>query len=127
MTKSALSAVSALLAVLAVGLTAAKAADNPPLDYRIELTTASSGFDGETCWVHARAGAIPPGTPGNARQTPLVVMTMQKLLLTGSDVFYALHNLWTDDLGETWTKPQLQPVFERQVLGDGIESVVGHL
>jgi hypothetical protein len=124
MTKSAFSAVIALLAALAVGFTTAKAADHPPLDYRIELTTASSGFDGETCWVHARAGAIPAGAAGNAGRTPLVVMTMQKLLLTGSDVFYALHNLWTDDLGETWTKPQLQPVFERQVLGDGIEMTV---
>jgi len=51
-------------------------------------------------------------------------MTMQKLLLTGSDVFYALHNLWSDDLGKTWTEPKLQPVFERQKRGENIEMTV---
>jgi hypothetical protein len=124
MTKNFLA--GAVIALACFATLAASAAGQVPdaLDYRVELTTASSGFDGETCWVHARAGAIPAGAAGNAGRTPLVVMTMQKLLLTGSDVFYALHNLWTDDLGETWTKPQLQPLFERQVLGDGIEMTV---
>ena len=46
-----------------------------------KLDTITSGFDGKYCWVQARAGAI-PGDP------PVVVMTMQRLLLTGSDVFY---------------------------------------
>ncbi len=32
--------------------------------FTIERATAHSGFDGNTCWVHARAGAIPPGAPG---------------------------------------------------------------
>ena len=48
--------------------------------YRVQLETLSTGFDGKTCWVHARAGAIPGPTPS-------VVLTMQKLLLTGSDIF----------------------------------------
>jgi len=34
-----------------------------------------------------------------------VVLTMQKLLLTGSDVFFALNETRTDDLGRTWTAP----------------------
>jgi len=66
--------------------------------YRIQLDTLSHGFDGKTCWVHPRAGAI-PGSP------PKVVLTMQKLLLTGSDIFYALNELRSDDLGKTWTGP----------------------
>jgi hypothetical protein len=56
----------------------------------------SKGYDGKTCWVHPRAGAIPG-------KTPSVVLTMQKLLLTGSDVFYALNDVRSDDLGATWS------------------------
>lgn len=70
----------------------------PVVQYRIQLDTICSGFDKKTCWVHPRAGAV-PGTP------PRVVLTMQKLLLTGSDVFYALNEMRTDDLGKTWTGP----------------------
>jgi hypothetical protein len=66
--------------------------------YELKLETITKGYDGKMCWVHARAGAI-PGSP------PQVVLTMQKLLLTGSDVFYALNHLSTSDLGQTWTKP----------------------
>ena len=70
----------------------------PPVPFRIQLDTIRSGFDKKTCWVHARAGAI-PGNP------PSVVLTMQKLLLTGSDVFFALNEMRTDDLGKTWSGP----------------------
>jgi len=31
--------------------------------YSIQLETISTGFDKKTCWVHARAGAIPGPTP----------------------------------------------------------------
>lgn len=48
-------------------------------DYQFEVTVVSKGYDGKTCWMHARAGAIPPNTPGNPSQTPVVVMTLQKL------------------------------------------------
>ncbi|MCB1275514.1 sialidase family protein [Prosthecobacter sp.] len=66
--------------------------------YEIRLETITKGYDGKMCWVHPRAGAI-PGSP------PQVVLTMQKLLLTGSDVFYALNHVSTSDLGKTWTQP----------------------
>jgi lysophospholipase L1-like esterase len=66
------------------------------LPFEVKLTTVSKGYDGKTCWVHPRAGAIPG-------KTPSVVLTMQKLLLTGSDVFYALNDTRTDDLGATWS------------------------
>ena len=67
-------------------------------NFRIQLDTISEGFDGKTCWVHPRAGAIPGATS-------IVVMTMQKLRLTGSDVFYPLNEMRTDDLGKTWSGP----------------------
>ncbi|MBI5685302.1 MAG: exo-alpha-sialidase [Verrucomicrobia bacterium] len=72
------------------------AGDAPGFD--VQLDTVRSGFDKKTCWVHPRAGAIPG-------KTPKVVLTMQKLLLTGSDVFFALNEMRTDDLGKTWRGP----------------------
>ncbi|MCA9005545.1 MAG: exo-alpha-sialidase [Planctomycetaceae bacterium] len=94
------------------------------LDYRIQLTTATKGYDGKTCWVHARAGAIPIGAPGNDLDNPIVVMTMQKLLLSGSDIFYALNSMRTDNLGTTWQGPVEQKNLSRHDLPDGGEVVV---
>jgi hypothetical protein len=73
-----------IVGLLAVGIDTLTAADeSQPLTYEVDLRTVTEGFDGKTCWVQARAGAIP--------QTGLfpstVVLTTQKLLLTGSDVF----------------------------------------
>lgn len=92
------------------------AASSPAADpqFDIDLTVARQGFDGKMCWVHARAGAIPPMTGGNAGEHPLVVMTMQKLLLTGSDVFYALNSVRSSDLGETWSEPKEHESFARR-------------
>src|SRR5690606_2787745 len=59
--------------------------------YEIDLTVAGQGFDGKSCWVHARAGVIPAGTAENPAESPLAVMTLQRLQLSGSDVFYALN------------------------------------
>ncbi len=73
-------------------------AAEPTVAFRIQLDTVSRGYDGKTCWVHPRAGAIPGPVPS-------VVLTMQKLLLTGSDVFFALNEMRTDDLGKTWRGP----------------------
>ena len=84
----------AVLLVVGVSLIAAE----PAPGFRIQLDTLSRGYDGKTCWVHPRAGAIPGPTPS-------VVLTMQKLLLTGSDVFFALNEMRTDDLGKTWRGP----------------------
>jgi len=81
--------------------------------YDIELTVARQGFDGKMCWVYARAGAIPPNAPGNPASSPLVVMTLQKLDLTGSDVFHALNEIRTSDGGKTWTDPQEHESFAR--------------
>jgi hypothetical protein len=75
---------------------ALRAASAP--DYDLKLDAIHKGFDGKFCWVHARAGAIPG-------RTPSVVLTMQKLLLSGSDVFYELQEMRTDDLGKRWSGP----------------------
>ncbi len=103
--------------------TAACAAEPTTVDYQIELTTVRKGYDGKTCWVHARGGTIPPHTAGNSSSSPLVVITSQKLLLTGSDVFYGLHEFRSDDLGKTWSGPQEHATLSRRKPADGLEVV----
>lgn len=73
-----------------------------PLDYTVQLEVIRSGYDGEHCWVHPRAGIVrqPAGKP------PAVVLTLQTLWLKGSDVFGPLNDLRTDDFGRTWIGPQ---------------------
>src|SRR4030095_1486982 len=76
----------------------------PPPSH-IQLDTITKGlegkpYDGKKCYTQARAGIVPrPGAD------PRVVVTMSPLLLTGSDVYYELHEMRSDDLGKTWTGP----------------------
>ncbi len=89
-------------------------------EFVLKLDVVSQGFDGKTCWVHPRAGAMPAanGKPAS------VVMTMQKLLLSGSDIFFALNEMRTDDLGKTWTGPTEHQTLGRKKEEGGIESVI---
>jgi hypothetical protein len=81
----------------------------------IDLQAIRSGYDRRTCWVHARGTAL--GDTGAA------VITTQKLRLTGSDVFYELNDLRSDDAGRTWTEPTAHPdTLGRRLLGDGLEE-----
>jgi hypothetical protein len=99
----------AFIAPFLVGLTLAGvvcAADKGPVEvgvvhYKILLDTINHGYDGNFCWVHPRAGIVPRGD----NRSPAVVLTMQKLLLKGSDVFYALTEMRSNDLGRTWMGP----------------------
>ncbi|MDZ7616160.1 MAG: exo-alpha-sialidase [Patescibacteria group bacterium] len=104
-------------------LVAAASARGQAVSFDIELSVARKGFDRDYCWVHARAGAIPPGQAGSGANSPLVVMTTQKLLLSGSDVFYPLNEMRSVDLGRSWTSPVEQPVFARQVFRGTIPSL----
>ncbi len=106
-----------LLLATTVMLAMAGVSDVTIVDYDLQLDVIRSGFDGEQCWVHARAGAIP-------ESPPLVVMTMQRLLLSGSDIFYGLHVMCTNDLGETWEGPEVQETLARRENPDGTETVV---
>jgi len=94
-----------------------------PLDYRIEVTTVAKGYDGRTCWMHARAGAIPPGIAANPSRTPIVVMTLQKLQADRSDVYYGLNDFRTDDLGKTWIGPTEHATLSRRSPRADVEVV----
>ncbi len=72
------------------------AAEVSPVNYRVQLDVVSDGYDGQTCWFHPRAGAIPG-------PTPRLVLTLQKLNLKRSDVFYPVVSRETADLGATWS------------------------
>jgi len=85
--------------------------------FSVELETISRGFDGQTCWVHGRAGAI-PGNP------PVVVLTMQKLLLSGSDIFFGLHEMRTDDLGASWSGPTEHETLGRREEDGGVTACI---
>lgn len=98
---------SLCLVLLAV-ISSTMAAPADPL-YSVDLTVATQGFDRKMCWVHARAGAI----PGSGGAEPTVVMTLQKLQLSGSDIFYALNEMRTSDGGATWSKPKEHASFAR--------------
>ncbi len=93
-------------------------------DFDIRLDTLCQGYDKVTCWVQARAGTIPVGAAGNPSH-PIVVLTMQKLLLAGSDVFYELTEMRTDDLGVHWRGPTPHPhTLGRRSEPGGIEVVM---
>jgi predicted esterase len=77
--------------------------------YRIRLDTITKGFegkpyDGKKCYTQARAGIVP-----REGRDPRIVVTMSPLLLTGSDVYYEIHEMRSDDLGKTWTGPIQHP------------------
>ena len=50
-------------------------------------------------------------------------MTLQKLLLDRSDVFYGLNDLRSDDLGRTWAGPTAHPSLDRRRPREGVEIV----
>ena len=72
------------------------AATPAPVPYTVKIDVVTEGMDGEKCWFHPRAGAIPGATP-------TVVLTMQKWNTKRSDVFYPVASGETVDLGATWT------------------------
>lgn len=79
---------------------------NQSAPFQLQLDVVTEGYDGKTCWFHPRAGAIPGAAP-------TVVLTMQKLNLKRSDVFYPIASLESADLGRTWS-----PIVEHtQTLG----------
>jgi len=91
-----------------------------PSALKIERKAIRNGYDRKTCWVHPRPGII-PGVNADAR--PTIVVTMQKLRLTGSDVFYALNEMRTDNGGETWTDPvEHTKSLGRRELRDGVQE-----
>ncbi len=83
-----------------------------PLDYDIQLDVISEGYDRETEWFQPRIGVIPPST---------AVLTMTRAQLWGSDIFTALQDMRSDDLGGTWGEAVSHPTVDRQTLDNGVD------
>jgi hypothetical protein len=94
----------------------------PPVGFRLTQNTPARRFDGKESFCHPRAGIVPGvGKDGG----PRVVMTMLTIDLSGSDVFKKTYGLATDDLGRTWTEPQVVPeLCPRNEMIDGVERPV---
>ena len=75
---------------------------------RIQIKNPS--FNGERCYVHARGLIMPDG---------FGIMTMQKLELSGCDVFYGLEMTKTDDFGESFSPIVYCENLKRRYLDDG--------
>ncbi|MGD9496462.1 MAG: sialidase family protein [Armatimonadota bacterium] len=82
------------------------------LDYEIRLDVICEGYDRETEWFQPRVGIIPPTT---------AVLTMTRARLWGSDIFTAVQELRSDDLGHTWSGPVVHRSLDRRALPDGTE------
>lgn len=89
------------------------------LDYDIQLDTIVSGFvpGQESCWAHPRAGVV-------RGEHPAIVVTMTPSKLAGSDIFFAMSEMRTDDLGKTWVGPVEQPTLGRHHLEGGLQEVI---
>ena len=78
---------------------------------KIEHTQIKNpAFCGERCYVHARGLIMPDG---------FGIMTMQKLELTGCDVFYGLEMTKTDNFGEHFSPITECKNLKRRPLDDG--------
>jgi hypothetical protein len=91
-------------------------------DYKLSLDVPARLFDGKSCWSHPRAGIADRKFRNSP---PLVVMTMNILDLSGSDVFRGMYGLHTTDLGKTWSTPEeLRSLSPRTEVIDGAERPV---
>ncbi|MFN2351160.1 MAG: exo-alpha-sialidase, partial [Kiritimatiellia bacterium] len=72
------------------------------MEYKIDHIAVRQGFNGRTFWAQARAGVIPSRHNG---PHPTIVLTAQPALRSGSDVFFALSEWCSTDLGGSWSGP----------------------
>jgi hypothetical protein len=87
-------------------------------DYDLRLDVISEGYDRETEWFQPRIGMIPPAT---------AVMTLTKTELWGSDIFTAIREFRSEDLGETWDGPVIHHTLDRRPQADGTEVCPGDM
>lgn len=82
---------------------------------KIEYTAIPTDFDGKRCYVHAR---------GAFRADGFGLMTMQKLELSGSDLFYGIEFMTTEDFGASFSAPRSSSGLARRYFEDGTSEVM---
>lgn len=80
-----------------------------------EIHKLSTNTNGENCYVHARGLIMPDG---------FVIMTTQKLDLSGWDVFYGIEIMKTTDGGKTFSKPEIYKNLLRKTLPNKTDIVM---
>jgi len=70
------------------------------VEYEVQLDTIVQGDYGESEWFQPRIAIIPPST---------AVLTMTRAMLFGSDVFTAVQEMRSNDLGRTRGGPRSIP------------------
>lgn len=92
-----------------------------PLRFTVKLDTILEHDDGKFLWFHPRVAVVPNAIPeGN----PTTLLTLQKHLRT-SDYYSGLYFMRSDDLGKTWTKPELPPELDWRKESDEVDIAVG--
>lgn len=104
------SAVGGALAASGLASTAGLAAAP---GYRVQLDVIREGYDRKSNWFQPRVGIVPPST---------AVLTMTKAQLWGSDIFTAVQEMRSDDLGRTWSEPRAHATLDRRQLPGGAET-----
>lgn len=94
------------LACILLGCGASQAAEPPA--YVTRLETLLEHDDGQYLWFHPRVASVPGG---GSNGKPAVLLTLQRHLRT-SDHYSGVYFMRTDDLGQTWTQPQLPPELD---------------
>ena len=80
-----------------------------------ELLKISTDFNGEQCYVHAR---------GVFKGNGFGMVTMQKLELSGCDLFHGIEFITTNDFGKTFSAPKLSEGLKRRYFSDGTSEVM---
>lgn len=96
------------------------AAAAAPVTFSVKREVPLQEANGKFCWFHPRAAAI-PGRGKNGM--PRVVMTLSQHL-DEDDHYSGLWYMYTDDLGEHWTRPQPPPQLAAQKEAEGLHSSV---
>lgn len=99
------------------GMTATAA---EPLPFTVKLETIVEHDDGKFLWFHPRV-AVVPGAGGDDK--PAAVLTLQKHL-HASDHYSGLYVMRSDDLGGTWTKPEMPPELDWRRESDAVDIAV---
>lgn len=90
------------------------------LRFTVKLDTVLEHDDGKYLWFHPRVAVIPnAGRDGKHA----ALMTLQKHLHT-SDHYSGLYFMRSDDLGATWTKPELPPELDWRKESDEVDIAV---
>lgn len=79
---------------------------------QITLQQIKTDFKGKFCYVHARAGMTPDGK---------AIITTQPLFLKGSDIFYGLEMIKSNDGGKSWSSIQKSKTMVRRKYDAGRE------